>query len=86
LSHFFFLFFFSVFIFILFRFSSTTAWNEIVFSKIFVFGFNYEYPCVSVYGYVRMYPGVCWGQKRESEPVQLELQAFVSHQTKLLAL
>lgn len=31
-----------------------------------------------------MYVGTCWDQKRELEPLELELQAFVTHLTWVL--
>lgn len=36
--------------------------------------------------YVHMYFGTCWDQKRELDPMELELQAFVTHLTWVLML
>lgn len=49
----------------------------VCFPCLFLF-FNYVYECMSFCGDVHMSAGVLEGQKRALEPLQLELQVFVS--------
>ena len=43
---------------------------------------NYVFMCMPVCGYVHIHADSCGGQKRASEPLELELQVVVSLSTK----